>query len=703
MVKIVDKQNIFNAGIISPKLYSRDDLKHYNNGISDGLNFICSRYGPIEKRVGTKFIWDLENPNAKVFFLPFVFSIKQSILLEFLDRKIRFYTFDGEEFGPIADPNNTSQQYEITTPFTANQLEGIAYVQSLDVIYLAFADGKTPPYTLSRYANNNWRLALFETEDGPYLDQNYSASKKITLDTNTNTTTATLSNFTLGSADVGRWIRVNTPRYNENTYAYEDKWSYGKIASVTNNGSTITINWSYRNVVNEEDQTWMTAPTSEWRLGAWHTGTGNADYPVTYPTKVSIHQQRLVWAGMSNKPWVWTSNSFAYKNYAPSDYEGNIKDSNSINADISTDKVSDIFWLKSVKSLLIGTELGEIRMYSGGTALTPSDYVTNRESSYGSYNSEPIVTDDMLIFIQRLQRTIRSLTYDDNLDAFAGPELTVLSENLTASGIKKIVFQKEPNNTIWCLREDGALLTLTYDKAQEVIGWSQSRLAGEDSTVIDLAVLPSNVYQQDMLLLAVERTINGQKKRYLELLSRNFTENVHQKDACFLDCATRIVSPDEFDIVEGLDFLEGETVRVTDEGAICGDYKIEDGRITLDYPCKDIWIGLPYDAYFETLERDFQDKQLSTKMSKLRVYKLKLYVHKTLGLSLKRLEQGTETLLTTFSPTNQTDIPPEPVTGKIDIEISSAWDCDYRLRLESEAGLPCTVAGIIVGVEINAI
>ena len=703
MVKLIDKQNIFNAGVISPKLYSRDDLKHYNNGVARSNNFICSRYGPMEKRVGTKFVWDLGNPGEKVFFLPFVFSIKQSVLLEFLNKKIRFYTFDGEEFGPIADPNNPGKQYEIETPFTDDQLDDIAYVQSLDVLYLAFADGKTPPYTLSRYANNNWKLQLFETEDGPYLDQNYSANKTMTLDKKTDVSTVTLQNFTLGTPDIGRWIRVNTPRYNENTYVYEDKWSYGKIASVSDDGATITINWTFRNIVDEEDQEWVTAPTSEWRLGVWHTGTSNTDYPVTYPTKVSIHQQRLVWAGMTNKPWIWTSNTFAYKNYAPSDYEGNISDSNSINADISTDKVSEIFWVKSVKSLLIGTELGEIRMYSSGTAITPSDYVTNRESSYGSYNGEPIVTDDTLIFIQRLQRTIRSLSYDYNADAFVGPELSVFAEHLTAGGIRKMVFQKEPNNTIWCIKEDGTLLTLTYDKQQEVIGWSQCRVAGKDVAIIDSAVLPSNVYQQDMVLFAVERTINGTKKRYLELLSKNFTEGVAREDACFLDCSAQLVMDQGFDIIEGLDFLEGETVRVTDEGAVQGDYVVKDGMIQLDAFCKNIWVGLPYDASFETLERDFQDKQISTKMSKLRVYKLKLYLNKSLGVTMHRLENGSKTQLATFNPALETDVAPELITGKIEIEVPSAWDCDYRLAIESEPGLPCTVSGITIGVEINAV
>lgn len=931
MVKLVDKQNIFNHGILSSKLYSRDDLKQYMGGVADALNFVCSRYGPLEKRVGTTFIWELDRESEEVeedvYFLPFVFSVEQSVLLEFRPYKIRFYAFDnvyGKDFGAIRDPvpvgydDETGEpiwgQYEIATPFTASQIKGISYVQSLDVLYLAFSDGATPPYTLSRLAFDEWRLAKFETEDGPYLDQNFSTTKKVQImDKNTTTSTVALQGFTLGASDIGRWIRICTPRYNENTYVYEDKWSYGTISALGNNiwsivrrtvytavmepavnavvytstaktsqfgkvtargasgetptltvngrvflyqgqvstdvyswqenpvnayvnesqvqstyiyttvaaptthavyssqstssryqingtnqsvvsdtykelksstpasrviritagvwfryvssakvgnttwykwvrcdyfysnasfttsigqilykstadsyivqlnsnyytpgtaslntrstlkrtGDTITVRWKYRNIVDESDQDWMIAATSEWRLGVWHNATGNADYPVTYPTKVAIHQQRLVWAGMTDRPWVWMSNSYAYKNYAPSDFEGTISDTNSIYLDISTDKVSEIFWMKSMKHLLLGTELGELRIYSSGTALSPADAVSNRESSYGSFNAEPVVNDDNIVFIQRLQRTVRALSYDDNKLAYVGPELSILAENLTAGGIKKIVFQKEPNNTYWCLKEDGTLLTLTYDASQDVTGWSRCQLAG-DARVIDITALPSNTYQQDMVLLAVERNIDGQKVRYLELLSKNFVPGMPHKDALFLDCAMRFPELNQ-DYIDGLDYLEGESVVVTEKGAYVGTFTVDDGRIDLPYECEDVWVGLPYNAYFETLERDYQDKQLSTKMSKLRVYKLRMYLDRTMGLSLYRLDRGSTTRLVTFNPSNNMDSVSELITGKVTIEVPSAWDCDYRLKVMSDVGMPCTVSGITIGLELNEI
>ena len=204
-------------------------------------------------------------------------------------------------------------------------------------------------------------------------------------------------------------------------------------------------------------------------------------------------------------------------------------------------------------------------------------------------------------------------------------------------------------------------------------------------------------------MFAVERTINGETRRYLELLTRNFIRDVAHKDASFLDCSMHITSDTPFDTINGLDFLEGQSVRVMDECSYLGDYVVTNGQISFDVDCSDVIVGLPYPAYFETLERDLQDRQLSTKMSKLRVYKIHLYVDRTMGVSLYRLDHGSETHLVTFSPTNNMDTTSELLIGKVGIDVFSSWDCDYRLKITSEEGMPCTIAGIILGVEINAI
>ena len=159
-------------------------------------------------------------------------------------------------------------------------------------------------------------------------------------------------------------------------------------------------------------------------------------------------------------------------------------------------------------------------------------------------------------------------------------------------------------------------------------------------------------------------------------------------------------------------YFLGEELRVFDNGAYAGDYHVEvvttpEGTssygLNLARTCTDVWIGIPYDAYFETLERDFQDKQLSTSMAKVRIYNLKAYLYRTLGLTVQKLTRGSKTVLATFSPLSRLDTVPEEITERVNIPIVSNWEPEYRLRFESEPGLPCTVTGIITGVEINAV
>ena len=687
MVKIVDKQTRFNAGILTNKLRGRDDMQQYEQGVADAFNFYCSKYGPIVKRVGTLFKYDAGNVGSKVMLLPFVFSIKQSLVLEFLPYKIRFYTFDGINFGPIADPDNASQPYELSTPFTGDQLEHISYVQSLDVIYLAIPGGQTPPKELRRHANDDWELVDYEFEDGPYLDQNYDQTKKVKVDaTEVGSTTLTVTGFTLSANDVGRHVRIN--HVEEDQYGdLEDRWGWGVITAVTNE-TTATIDM--------KQKAWDTTDTVDFRLGAWGPGQG-------WPTLCTIHEQRLVWQGTTNYPWIWMSNSFNYHNFSPSDYSGVITDSNAIYYNMSTDKVAPVKWLASLGSLIIGTEMYEMRMYSAGAGLAPGDCVVRKESTYGVHDSLPVITDDTLIFIQRLQRTLRSTSYDYTRDAYVGPALSTLAESLTNPGMKKIVHQREPYDIIWCLLEDGQLLAITYDKENNVVAWTRVMIAGKDARVIDMASIPSASYKQDMLVLWVERTIYGNTRRYVELLSRELLDSVELKDVPYLDSAMRYQG-DETTVITGLSHLEGEQVRVTSRGALHEDSVVSDGKVTLQYPITDGWVGLPYSAYFETLERDFGDRQVSVKVARVRIHKLMLYLLRTLGMTVTQQTRGLTTQLITFTPKSNMDTPPEPISGQREHDVMTAWtssDMSYTLLFESEPALPCTVGGIYAGIEIN--
>lgn len=701
MVKLVNKQTSFNFGIITEKLKARDDLKQYPAAIADGFNFLASKYGPMQKRVGTLYKWNVEQVGKTVRLVPFVLSMRKTIVLEFLNNMVRFYTFNGQDFGPITDGQGNI--YSIVSPYSSDMLQGLSYAQSLNVLYIAAPDGAVRPMELRRYADNNWAFVPYTTQDGPYLDQNFNTGKTVTPNTKQlGSINITASGFTFTQGDVGRHIRMNHPDVDEDLGTTTDRWSWGIIQSIGSNGTTASV-YMYQAPAD-------TSATYEWRLGAWRNNDNNTpvnEGTIGWPSHVTIHEQRLVWQGTTNYPWLWMSNSFNYYNYSPADYSGNVKDSNAICYNMATDKVAPVRWLASLGSLLIGTEMYEMRMFSAGAGLAPGDCVVRKESTYGVHDALPVITDDTLIFIQRLQRALRSVSYDYTRDAYIGPELSVLTEALTVEGLRKIEYQREPNATIWALLEDGTLLAITYDKEQDVTAWTRVEIAGKNAKVIDMVSMPSATFKQDMLILWVERKVNGQTVRYAEILSKEYLKNTPIKDVPFLDSSMRYRGSSTR-VITGLDHLKGETVRMLDRGGIHQDAVVaQDGSVTFDYPVSDGWVGLPYRAFFDTLEREVYDGQrMSTKMSKVRIHRLTLYLIRTLGLTVKQLDRGIETELITFSPQSNMDTPPEPVTGQVEHDIMTAWtssDLTYTLRFESEPGLPCTIGGIFAGVEVNAL
>ena len=681
MVKIIDKQTGFNAGILSPRLLARDDLKQYNTAIADGLNVICSKYGPVTKRTGSIFVREVKDSARDTYLIPFLFSAAQNILLEAGHNYTRFYTFDDSGVGAIADTNNASVPYTLDTGVTSDQIGNMSYAQSGNSFYLAHTD--LPTKELKRTANNNWSISNMTFIDGPYADINADSNKKLAPSATTGTITITASgtgNTPFVSTDVGRLVRISNP-------ASGTAWGYAKITGYTSS-TAVTAD------VIEPFSTTNASPY--WRLGDWSGTTG-------YPANVTIHQQRLVLAGgtKTKKMNVWTSKTFAFDDMTPSAKDGTVADNNAININLASEQSTEILWAKSLKNLLIGTDLDEYRLYSSGATLSPSDRVANRESSYGSYNTEPVIFDEVLMFIQRLQRKVRAVSYDYSTDSYKGPDLTLIAEQLTLGGIKKIVRQKEPDNLLWALKEDGTLLSLVYDNSQDVFAWTRHQLGG-NGKVKDIASLPSALNNQDVLFMIVERTINGATKKYIEYLSKNFTDAVSQSDAIFLD-SSLIYSGAETSVISGLNHLEGQTVTIIDGGADGGTAIVTNGQITLSSPSSKVVVGLPYDAYVDTLERDIQGtNQFSIYIGKTRIYKLFMHLYRTLGVSYCYVDDTSavsEVPVLDFS--QNMDTVPALLSGRVETDLPSSWEMGNSIRIQSQAGFPFTLLGLITGVEIN--
>ena len=82
--------NSFNAGELSPLLEGRTDVAKYYSGCRTMENFLIYTYGGATKRLGTKYIADV-NDTAKIRLIPFEKSIEDAYIIEAGNCYMRFY------------------------------------------------------------------------------------------------------------------------------------------------------------------------------------------------------------------------------------------------------------------------------------------------------------------------------------------------------------------------------------------------------------------------------------------------------------------------------------------------------------------------------------------------------------------------------------------------------------------------------------
>lgn len=302
--------------------------------------------------------------------------------------------------------------------------------------------------------------------------------------------------------------------------------TYDDIAAFTPNGALPTKDtsggtWGYAKVTAFTSSTVVTADvktafgraaaSTAYREGAWSTKRG-------FPRAVIFHEQRLAWAATDNQPQtLWLSESAAYETHTPGS-----KDNNAIVYTIASNDVNVIRWVVSTgKALLVGTLGGEFNVLGTKDGpLTPSNIAATPETSFGGSVVMPVRVGGPTLFVQRSGRKLRELVFDFNSDAYRARDLSQLTESLFPRkvSITYMDYQKDEDPILWCVRSDGVLLGMTYDRLQDVVGWHEHKTEAGAASFESVAVIPHPDLDVDQVWLTVKRTINGATKRYVEYL-----------------------------------------------------------------------------------------------------------------------------------------------------------------------------------------
>ncbi len=277
-------------------------------------------------------------------------------------------------------------------------------------------------------------------------------------------------------------------------------------------------------------------PSKRWYEGAWSDRRG-------YPSALTFFEERSVYGGSTHQPQtVWLSESGNYDHF-----EEGTKDSDSFWRTLSSDKRNGIRWMASLEALVLGTNGGEWRIRAKATdeEITPTNFNARQQTPYGSKRIQPLQVGDAILYVDSVGRKVREMTYREDKLKYVSPDLTALAEHVTLSGITCIAHQKNPDSIIWCVLDNGKLLSMTYERDQNVVAWAVHLIGGTSVEVESVSVIPGD--DEDEVWISVSRTVNGSTARTVEQLQPRV--DVDLEDAWFLD--------------SGLGF-EGDSITITD-------------------------------------------------------------------------------------------------------------------------------------------
>lgn len=417
----------------------------------------------------------------------------------------------------------------------------------------------------------------------------------------------------------------------------------------------------------------VTAPADSWSLESfvWNAVDG-------YPRAVSRFQQRLYAAGSTNYPQnIWASGNGFYFDFTPG-----TDDDDAFSYTADSDQVNEIVHLASFKILAVLTD-GEEFSVSGGTspAVTPTNIDINSQSVYGTAQARPVRVANELIYVQSSGKKVRSMGYDFNTDSYRSANLTRLAAHITGPGIIDQAFQAEPNPVVWMVRSDGVLVSLTYDKDDNVCGFAQHTTDGLYKSVASIPIPGGNI-----LFAVVQRVIDGETVQYVEL----FDETV------MTDAAILGASDTATDVWDGFDLLEGKECDVKADGVYMGQITVTAGQITLPRNANTIEVGLHYENEIVTLAPNLGQGIITSQGNKVHSGDAIVRMLDSINLLV-----GDQVVPFRQFGTNVLDKQPEPFTGDVDIS-QFGWDKFSEISLRQNQPYAWHVLALIRHFTVNS-
>lgn len=409
----------------------------------------------------------------------------------------------------------------------------------------------------------------------------------------------------------------------------------------------------------------------------YFTGEGN------YPSTIAFYGQRLVLARTINKPnGLWASQVDDPENF---DAAVPTKPDDALSRAFRGRRANVVQQLLSTTALLVFTSA---RIFSIET-LDATQFEHKGQGTRGASRLKPIEIDEIAFFQPLQGASIRSLGYSFEIEGYQTNDITFFSSHLFRDdAVRAWAYQAEPFSVVWVVMWSGRLLAFTWQREQQVWGWT---VCETDGQVEDVTVITEQGY--DRVYLTVVRDLEGAQRRCYERMALPHSADI--SDACPLDCARSFEFEEPQTRITGLQHLEGRTVTAYAEGYEYPGLVVAGGEVDLPVAHNKVSVGIPYTGEVELLPLALATAQGSEHTATLNFQRAIIRTVDTKGLEASGSGGQWEAL-----PDREGDEPfgwvPDVREQDFEAPIDGSWGRGSTVTIRQAHALPWHITGVFL-------
>jgi len=654
--------NDFSNGELSKSIKGKINLSIYRNGVEIMQNYYTNAMGNAIYRHGFLFISDTKN-NEPVWFREFRFNIEQSYLIVLSDGVFRFLSYDGS--GNLGYVLSGGLPLEVAHPYSLADLKDLKTAQDGDVMYFVHPD--YAPRKLTRISAASFTFSTFIRTNDPFSAGNWPRSVA----------------FYESRLYYGGSTQEPTTLFGSKAGSPDD------FTTTSDDDSAIEF------VIRElsDPIEWLFSGANALIVGSAEglvaTSGGSTNTAITPST---IYAKKVLDEGCSNITpirkdgqiiYIQNNNrkarSFSYEILAES-YQS--RDLNLINYDTTQNGMKELIYKKDRYDLIYSVrEDGQLIGFSYNIFEERNGwfrFITNGEIISIGGLTNPQGDTELFACIKRningsdvyYIEEYSGYTDFSKKEDFYGSSSSEEGDN---ANFKRVVFEqmKEYNYLDCSIKNiDLKTETITFDGVDTITTSNPTFSAGDVGKRIKYKSITGAEFGEFEIKSFVSAT-EVEVEKLTPTISSNTNSNWYLT----------------FNIISGLDHLEGEEVYVLADGGFLGIFTVSSNQIDLEEQVSVAYVGFNYSGILKLFNLGFLMGATSTQQTKKNVYKASIRFNYSaggkFGTSLYELRDIQE-----FNPLGNFDEPPLLMIGDVEIKYKDNFRKEKTAYLVQDKPLP---------------